>query len=372
MATYSPVPNIIQGDLATASWGNTYIRDNFIWFADDHDHSGDTGDGGGLDKTGIDLGSENTVTISGGSASITLIATAISAESGIYDVLNTLNGLSEGQVVPLRAKSGNVILVENGGNILCPKDQNILLTDDQYIMFYFNGSNYVILGICPQAEEQVSRTINLDSSMTVTDIRNIIEATDHFIPPGHILEFQFADGTYTLSDTLLIDGFYGGGELHILGNTSESGLHTNQAVFIDASGHNNDAVSLNEIQVKTRIENLEIYFDNRDNQDGINHKKSRNSHVSGCYLRAVDKSAGTGLSVGDASFAYIRDTYFSGAVSAIQASPESTVVSHNNDDIGTTPEYGLEATAGLIYKYGGLQPAGTTSNERTSLGGKIL
>lgn len=372
MATYSQVPTIVTGDLATASWGNTYVRDNFSWFAQDHDHSGDPGDGGEVPGIeGVDLGAETTVAIVSGSASITDAPTKITSESGTYDVLAELTGLNQGQVAVLRADSGDIILVEHGtNNIQCPKGQNIVLTEDQYTLFYYDGSNFRVIGREISAYEATTRTINFDNSMTAADINNIIQAVDHFIPPGQELIFQFADGTYTFGDSLEWNGFYGGGELNVFGNTGESGLHTNQAVVLDFDGQQCDGIRFVKNNLKILVDNLRIDVDPSGDHKGIYAESCKYIKPEGCYVNASSTSAGDCIYMHDGTISGVVKCYVSGAESGITSSLGSTIVSNDNDDTGTQPVYGLDAVGALIYTVN-TQPTGSTSNQRTASGGEI-
>jgi hypothetical protein len=251
MATYSQVPTIVTGDLATASWGNTYIRDNFTWFAD-----------------------QNTGTT----------------------------------------------------------------------------------------------TINLDDTMSATEIQNEIDGATRFIPAGHNLVFQFADGSYSLSDTLTFDGFCGGGQLFIQGNDSESGLHTNQAVDLDFSASNVDGIVVQNSKCgDVQVKNIKIQFDSANGNDGIRLSTST-FEVFGCYLLGNSDADGNGIIVYRA-LCRINNTYVSNMNNGIIAR-YTQITSDNNDDTGTLPTYGLFAIAATIKK-AGTQPSGSTANEGTQDGGVI-
>ena len=83
---------------------------------------------------------------------------------------------------------------------------------------------------------ETTRTINLTNSMSADAIQTAIDAVGKHVPYGVTVTLQFADGTYTLSHQLTVQGFYGGGKILVPGNPAESAtLHTNQAVFLNFS-----------------------------------------------------------------------------------------------------------------------------------------
>eukprot|EP00828_Plagiopyla_frontata_P048515 TRINITY_DN9320_c0_g2_i3.p1 TRINITY_DN9320_c0_g2~~TRINITY_DN9320_c0_g2_i3.p1 ORF type:complete len:391 (+),score=-1.47 TRINITY_DN9320_c0_g2_i3:531-1703(+) len=63
-------------------------------------------------------------------------------------------------------------------------------------------------------------TVNFDQSMTASQIQTLINGVPKNLN-GHVLTFQFADGTYTLDAALWFQSFYGG-EVYIVGNGSDS------------------------------------------------------------------------------------------------------------------------------------------------------
>ncbi|MCM8813391.1 MAG: hypothetical protein NC924_05570 [Candidatus Omnitrophica bacterium] len=67
----------------------------------------------------------------------------------------------------------------------------------------------------PIAFETTSRAINIDNTMTTAEIQSAFDAVGRYIPDDVVITFQFADGTYTLNNALVLDGFYGGGEIII-------------------------------------------------------------------------------------------------------------------------------------------------------------
>jgi hypothetical protein len=85
-----------------------------------------------------------------------------------------------------------------------------------------NGAGGTIRNGCKVATYMLTgdTTVNFDPSMTASQIQTLINAVPKNLN-GHILTFQFADGTYTFDAALTYHGFYGG-EVYILGNNSDS------------------------------------------------------------------------------------------------------------------------------------------------------
>ena len=104
-------------------------------------------------------------------------------------------------------------------------------------------------------------TVNLNSSMTATQIQALIDAQPKNMN-GFDLIFQFADGTYTLDATLLFQHFYGGQTLRVRGNIGESGLHTNQAVILNTTGTN--VITIKRCIGYVEIKNLKLTSTSND------------------------------------------------------------------------------------------------------------
>lgn len=213
------------------------------------------------------------------------------------------------------------------------------------------------------------RTINFDNSMSYSDINTIIESLHKHIPNGHEITFQFADGTYNLTDNILIQGFYGGGGINVLGNASDFNLGTTKAVFLDfSSGHglffSNNSVYLNikglKIRTITTSDNRMIYF--------LRCIKTCLPFFN--YFLGTSITNGHGVSVQNNSFSYIQSNYFSNMKYAISAINNSSLVSNNNNSTGTSPAYGLYSQSSQIYKVSS-QPVGSTANELMANGGII-
>ena len=95
--------------------------------------------------------------------------------------------------------------------------------------------DFLVTYLSPKLKLEENTTVNLDNSMSAATINALIAAQPKDLN-GYILTFQFADGTYTLNETLDFSGFRGGGTLRIHGNSSDNSLSTTKSVNLDFSG----------------------------------------------------------------------------------------------------------------------------------------
>lgn len=215
---------------------------------------------------------------------------------------------------------------------------------------------------------EMGRTIDFDSSMSASEIQAIINSSDHYIPPGETLVFQFADGTYTLLSAIEFKGFFGGGSLAISGNSGESGLHTNQAVYLDASASGGTSIVVSKCSVSVFIYNLKIEVDSSGYYIGVSISLVTNITISGCYTFGTVLT-GICYRIGFSN-AHIIDCYISFVSIGISSSEVAVLKSSNNQSTGTIPATGLNASSAIIFK-SGTQPTGSVANEATANGGQI-
>ena len=95
--------------------------------------------------------------------------------------------------------------------------------------------DFLVTYLSPKLKLEENTTVNLDNSMSAATINALIAAQPKDLN-GYNLTFQFADGTYTLNETLDFSGFRGDGVLYIYGNSSDNTLATNKSVNLNFSG----------------------------------------------------------------------------------------------------------------------------------------
>jgi len=271
-----------------------------------------------------------------------------------------------------------VIVYNNNDEVIIPDSitqvDNDTLEIDLHSFGTLSGTWKVRVG--GNIAGETSRTINIDNSMTASDIQNLIDSVGRYIPPDVTITFQFADGTYSLDNRLLFNGFYGGGTIILAGNTSESNatdLHTTQSVHLDFSSANSYGIHCRYTQVLIRLTNLKI---TANTSGGYYAVQADNStvlvEVLYSYLLGNSDSSGGCFRAFYCPSVRLVKTYLSNASIGIDSDWNSHIVSRNNDDTGTPPKYALRAYNGaVIAKSGATQPSGSVTNENSGDGGVI-
>ena len=199
------------------------------------------------------------------------------------------------------------------------------------------------------------KTIDLDNTMDADSIQTLIDNQPKNLG-GNTLTFQAADGTYTTDTTIFFNDFYGG-NLSVLGNDSESGLHTNQAVTINCTGDGNGILSFNGCRATVTVKNIKLSSDVTTNALHIATQSFIN--LNGLYLSStLTTGARSGLLLENGITGQVASTYITGFNRAISASNSSMIQSNTNDDTGTLPAIGLWVSASVIHKIS-TQPNGS-------------
>jgi len=211
-------------------------------------------------------------------------------------------------------------------------------------------------------------TLNLNSSMSYDVINAKIELLPRFIPPGKVLTVQFADGTYTLGDSLYFANFWGGGSINIQGNTGETnGLHTNQAVILSTVAAVKYGLRLYGIGCIVNVGYLRVDVSTSGGQTGL--------YCYDCDAVRVYNSYMKGNSVGGAGYMvynfrsklFINQTYIDNSYCALLNFTDGYLATQNNSStvnnqytiisIGATftPPTGTQpgSNAGSAYQQGG-------------------
>lgn len=146
-------------------------------------------------------------------------------------------------------------------------------------------------------------TINIDNTMSSQEIQNMIDSIGKYIPYGHTILLQFADGTYTLTNELLIENFYGGGTLQIYGNATEFILSTPKSVILQTASSTDCIFRINGCYAYIQIFGIQMQktVAMSGSTDGViiinntNYVYIIGCHIKafstvGCLLRAIDNS----------------------------------------------------------------------------------
>jgi hypothetical protein len=225
----------------------------------------------------------------------------------------------------------------------------------------------VILGFAADTQ-----TVNFASTDTAAEIQALIDAVPKYIPYGKTVTFQFGDGTYSLTDSLNFDGFYGGGRVNIWGNTSDStSKSTSQSVYLDFSASNGISVQGNRVSF---IEVKHFRIDTPDGNSCIYMTKNAGyvRVLYGYYTNdGKTSTSSNGVFVTQYGKVYIQANYFNNNYYAIQANDMADLVSFDNDDTGTSPTYGLRAITNSTIGKISTQPTGSTADELSQNGSAI-
>jgi len=219
---------------------------------------------------------------------------------------------------------------------------------------------------------ETSRTINLDNSMTTLEIQTEIDAIGKFIPKGVNITIQFANGTYNLDASILVTGFYGAGTLNVYGDSSQTGLRTDQSVHLNFSGEAiNGILITGNILGVTRFSHCKVTVD--DGYQCVMLVQNTMLYTFSNYLITTGKTSGSSIGyyiIANGS-TQVFDNYLSGMFYGIISTHCSFIYSTNNDDTGTQPNYGMVASIGGVIGKAGTQPSGSTANENVQTGGAI-
>ena len=220
---------------------------------------------------------------------------------------------------------------------------------------------------------ETSRTINFTSSQTAAQIQADIDAVGKYIPKGVIIIFQFGNGTYSLDSSLTFSFFYGGGQIFIYGDTSQTdGLHTNHNVHLDFSG-GASVVALWAVHNRVSLISVShLKITANANIICLQCQREGNYRVWYNYFISNSKTGSFGLAAQDGSTVWSTDNYFNNHNIAILSTQNAILYSDTNDDTGTQPNTGLNAQSGGKIGKSSTQPSGSSTNESTSTGGKIV
>lgn len=211
-------------------------------------------------------------------------------------------------------------------------------------------------------------TVNLTSALSSAEIQALIDAQPKNLN-GYTLTFQFADGTYTLSETLLFKGFYSG-KIEVFGNSSDNSLGTTKSVVLNFGAGISYYAGLRfenclcEVQAKYLeitaaaaayvIYAYSVFF----------------FYGEYNYILGAGTAASSGVKCQYVPSALLFGNYVSNVKYGIEAA-YSTVMSNTNDDTGTAPLYGLYSNSVATIGKNSTQPAGSTGNELTASAGII-
>ena len=205
-------------------------------------------------------------------------------------------------------------------------------------------------------------TINLDNSMTTAEIQAKIDACPRDHETSQKITFQFADGTYTLSN-LSFSRFRQ--DIYVLGNASDNTLSNTKNVVLDFIASGGNGLSLYRCG-KVFIKYLAV---KTDDAYGIYINSGQQLDAYFNYLYN-DQQVGYLYYLASLRYGYIYSNKLRGGACGIIATG-SRVYSNNNESDTVEPDYGLRSVGASVIGKSGTQPTGSTANESTSSGGVI-
>jgi len=214
--------------------------------------------------------------------------------------------------------------------------------------------------------------VNLDSSMSATDIQNLINDQKRIIPYNKKLIFQFADGVYDLEHCLLFNDFQGAGRLYIQGNIGEyQGLYHTQSVTLNFNDETkNYGLYFHGVNVaEIHILNLAIHKSVTTVNSVVNTAIYAYSCGTIFYIQynytSLTSNHGYNIMIQDSNVADIKYNYVRAGNAGLYAFGSAEIRSGTNVHHQTYPEYGLVVYGGgNISKYPSQpQPGGSISNE---------
>jgi hypothetical protein len=183
------------------------------------------------------------------------------------------------------------------------------------------------------------------------------------------LYLNFADGTYTVTATILLSNFKGG-TICVQGNMTEAlALHTNQAVIFDGSAFDGQVMYFDTCDSYVCVFNIAQKVNTTSNgRLGIYMSVVSRGYVEGCCIIGTSNTQGFCF-YGQGGFYrwdynYCSNTLFGFCV------VEGIALSIGNDDTGTPPKYGLYCAGGMINR-ASTQPSGSVADVLRANGGFV-
>lgn len=232
----------------------------------------------------------------------------------------------------------------------------------RFYLQQWNGFEWILL----DSKETASRTVNLNSSMTVVEIQKEIDNIGKEILIGVVITVKSAAGTYTITDNILIEGFSGAGAISIEGVTGNTTLHTTQTVVYNSIGYDKNIFVFNN----NSISNIDILnFNLSYDCDTLVTSPIKITDTTGnisvkyCYIVGNSTTYGRGIfmtsSLGTASL--VRN-YFEQGNYAIFATTGGSVFVNDCASTGTIPNYGRSIKWGSVSSINIQAPTGSVAN----------
>ena len=212
-------------------------------------------------------------------------------------------------------------------------------------------------------------TVNFDNSMSAAEMQSEIDRQPKFLN-GKSITFQFADGTYNLTDKLRFYGF-AGGIVNVYGNSSDNTLSTTKSVHLNGSSISSSGGVLHFYRCHTVVPRyMKITVPNVTDFSGVACYHSVVTYAQYNYFLGVAKTNACFGSNVEYGTAYWYSNYVSNLYAGFVAARCIAFI-YNNDEAGTDPNYGQISRNGAQIGQLGTQPAGSVANQSDNSGGTI-
>ena len=223
--------------------------------------------------------------------------------------------------------------------------------------------------------EDTSRTINFDNSMTVVEIQALINGVGRHLSDGITITMQCANGTYGYSSPIVIQGFYGGGNIVFQGDTTETNataLHTTQSVIfnmtdssgIEITGNRNGNITVQNLKINlTGLTSSKRGIDVADSSAKVYISYNYFTFDNVTYGYAINNITGNIQS---------RYNYFYRGDSMLRSVLNGYTIAYGDSWVTTAPAKGVNISTGAVYNSSDTAPvvSGSVTNFRIVSGGR--
>ena len=217
------------------------------------------------------------------------------------------------------------------------------------------------------------RTINIDNSMTVSEIQDSIDTVPKNLN-NYVLTINFANGTYSLgANTILIEGFYGG-EIYLLGDETENSASADKNVLLNFAASANGNIAIEKTEARVYIYYLKISVPDQDvfNAYAVYAKNSNYLEVMYCSFASTGRLKQRFVAGQRTVSIAVEENYIQYGLFAFQASVLTRMFCNNNYIDTDTPLSGYVASSGgYIMKIGASVTAFGTLNQAVA-GGVVV
>ena len=249
--------------------------------------------------------------------------------------------------------------------------------DSGYIINQINNINQILITMQQQLDmigvTSADKLISLNPTMTQLDMQNAIDDFYGNLSNEAIVTIHFEDGTYNITEPLVVKDVRGDGRL-VITSDDTSGFSPTKSVILDSHSFNRGFFEIRNCDVDVEMTGILGYYNLNDltgEQGGLNIINARTVNVTECSFKTDDDISS------DVYFSNstgrVKSVYVENGNIGIDANDMSRVTIENCDDNSVAPKYGVASRTGSIVSFiDGQQPNGTVDNTLTNNGSQIL